>query len=164
MTNDSEVVKEVSESIGQKLQATREAKKMTVTEVSSQLRLPKEMIESLESCEWDKLHSRIYARGYFASYVKFLGLAEEEMMTAFNNEYSSVTEEPSVLVTSMSTKQYFAWGKLVFVIGLSFILWFAYQQYLNNQTLEQAEQPVSDATISSDRNIEAMKSEAVNYE
>ena len=55
--------------IGHRLQQARERKKLTIAEAASQLRFTRATVIHLEQEEWDKLHSRTYARGYLLNYV-----------------------------------------------------------------------------------------------
>jgi cytoskeleton protein RodZ len=120
----------VTERVGETLRAAREAKKMSISEVSSQIRLLSGRLESLESGEWDELYGRTYARGYFISYVKFLGLNESEMLAAFNKEFSTtLPESPSLLAVNLTATKGFPWGQVIIIIGLLVLLWFCNQKY-----------------------------------
>ncbi|PHS26857.1 MAG: hypothetical protein COA83_02245 [Methylophaga sp.] len=137
--NSSQTNTSYSPTVGERLRVAREAKKITIAEVVAQLRLTKDNIVYLESDQWDKLHGRPYARGYFSSYVNFLGLPHAEMLALFNMEYSS--KEPSIdgFKRSENNDQGRAWFKsllwlAIFVAGA----WFGYQYWLEMQ--HQAQQ------------------------
>lgn len=120
----------ITERVGETLRAAREAKKLSISEVSSQIRLLSGRLESLESGDWDELYGRTYARGYFISYVKFLGLNEDEMLAAFNKEFSSsLPESPSLLAVNLTAGKGFPWGQVIIIIGLLVLLWFCNQKY-----------------------------------
>jgi cytoskeleton protein RodZ len=143
-----------SPTVGERLRLAREAKKITISEVVAQLRLTKENIVYLESDQWDKLHGRPYARGYFSSYVNFLGLPNTEMLALFNMEYTS--QEPSIdgfrHSENKSQSGGLAWFKsLLLIIVIVAAVWFGYQYWLEMQ--EQAQQP-GVATDSTFPNIE----------
>ncbi|MDQ7073005.1 MAG: helix-turn-helix domain-containing protein [Gammaproteobacteria bacterium] len=127
-----------SPTVGERLQVAREAKKITITEVVAQLRLTKETIVYLESDQWDKLHGRPYARGYFSNYVTFLGLPHDEMLALFNLEYT--TTEPSIdgFKRTEPVKDDgvgLGWLKAVFVLALiGAVAWYAYQCWLGDAT------------------------------
>ena len=82
--------------VGERLRKAREARQLSIVEAASQLRLPKEVLASLEQERWERLHGRTYARGYFSSYVKFLQLDYEELLEQFNQSYKEV-DRPSVV-------------------------------------------------------------------
>jgi cytoskeleton protein RodZ len=160
MADDQEIELTISESVGERLQQAREEKKLTVLDVATQLRLVRESVLKLENNQWDDLHGRAYARGYFISYVRFLSLPEEEMLAAFNREYKTSSPEGSSLLTPhvASTKS-FPWGLFALIILLAVLLWFAYQQWLqydettvggnNIQSSQQEMTPSPDEPFSS---------------
>jgi cytoskeleton protein RodZ len=142
------VVETHSTNLGEQLREAREHKKYSVAEVAAQLRLTKAIVGYLESQEWDKLNGRTYARGYFASYVKFLGLPRDEMLAVFDLEYSAT--EPTLNLNphrhSVDDKP-FPWFMLLCVVIVLGAGWFAYQQWQSAQldlqpvvVPEQAEQ------------------------
>lgn len=144
------VEKTHSANLGEQLRQAREHKKYSVAEVAAQLRLTKGIVGYLESQQWDKLNGRTYARGYFASYVKFLGLPHDEMLAVFDLEYSAT--EPTLNLNqhrhSVDDKP-FPWFMLLFVVIVLGASWLAYQQWLTSQVEpqplapEQAEQASS---------------------
>jgi cytoskeleton protein RodZ len=141
--------KSYSPTVGERLRLAREAKKITITEVVAQLRLTKENIVYLESDQWDKLHGRPYARGYFANYVNFLGLPYDEMLALFNMEYTS--KEPSIdgfkrTENGDSDGIGFGWLKVLLLLAIiGAATWFAYQYWLEMQNQLQQ----SDITLNS---------------
>lgn len=138
--NDDFVVSSNTPSLGARLQQARENKKLSVAEVATQLRLTRDIIIYLENQQWDKLHGRTYARGYFASYVKFLGLPQEEMLAVFNDEYLLVDDEPRLVKTLGAVEQKpFPWLMIIFLLVGTFIIWSAYQQWQTSQTSTSSE-------------------------
>ncbi len=134
MTDDNEEIVVGSESpgVGERLKATREAKKITISEAAAQLRLSKETIVNLETEQWELLHGRAYARGYFASYVKFLGLPERELLSAFNVEYK-VTEATMLSKHQLKSASKFPWLPVILFVLVLASTWFAYQQWQSSQ-------------------------------
>jgi len=129
--NDEQIQIETALSVGEILKNAREAKKFTIAEVSAQLRLVTDNIQALENGQWELLHGRAYARGYFSIYVKFLGLPEDELLAGFNREYQSSAIEPSLSnVAYVKENKPFPWLKSVSIIIVLVMTWFAYQQWL----------------------------------
>jgi len=130
--NDEEIQIETPLTIGERLRRAREAKQLSIPEVSSQIRLVRDNIESIEAGQWGDLHGRAYARGYLISYVKFLGLAEEEFVAAFNREYeTSAPDVPlSNNVARLMENKNLPWFKTLLIVLLAGVAWFAYQQWL----------------------------------
>ena len=103
-------------------------------------------IVHLEEQDWDKLHGRTYARGYFLSYTKFLGLPQDEMLAGFNIEFTETDKRrPSVAPIQQikPAKSTFPWLPLILLITVAVLTWFAYQQWQatklvqNNEPAEQ---------------------------
>lgn len=129
-----------SSSLGEMLRQAREKKKYTIAEVAVQLRLPRDIVVALENQQWDMLKGRTYARGYFASYVKFLGLPHDEMLAVFNLEYSA--SEPALNLYQYGhngNQKSFPWALLIFSVLVLVIGWFGYQQWKQTQTLAQTD-------------------------
>ena len=144
-----------SPTVGERLRLAREAKKITIAEVVAELRLTKENVVYLESDQWDKLHGRPYARGYFSNYVNFLGLPHDEMLALFNMEYTST--EPSIdgfkrAEDSEQSGIVFGWIKgLLLLAILGAATWFGYQYWLEMQNkLSQADNTVNSSLPDSD--------------
>lgn len=153
--DDEIVVTTSSPSVGERLQQAREAKKYSVSEVAAQLRLTKDIVTYMETQQWDKLNGRTYARGYFASYVKFLGLPFDEMLAVFNLEYTA--SEPSLNLMQRGRSQdekHFPWFMLALIAIVMLVIWLAFQQWQQTQELQQtsltddAEQVETDDTFS----------------
>jgi cytoskeleton protein RodZ len=123
--------------VGQRLSKAREAKNYTIAEVAVQLRLTKDTIENLEAQHWEALHGRAYARGYFTSYVKFLGMDLDDMLAGFNLDYRAT--EPNLNNPNLiqPKKKPFPWMMLIFIALAALFVWFAYQQWLQNKDLLQ---------------------------
>ncbi len=130
--NDEEIqIDDAPLSVGVRLKKAREEKKFSIAEVSAQLRLMKENINALEAGQWEKLHGRAYARGYFTSYIKLLGLDEQEFLAAFNREYKSSASEATLSnVARIDEPKKLPWGRLLLIVFLLTATWFAYQQWL----------------------------------
>lgn len=128
--------------IGYRLQQARERKKLSVADAASQLRFTRAAVIHLEQEEWDKLHGRIYARGYLLSYVKFLGLPVDEMLSAFNAQYGETERErPSKLLMtkSLPDEKPFPWLSSLLIIIVLAVAAVAYQ-YWSQQDIEPTQQ------------------------
>ena len=133
--------------VGRRLREAREAKKISVSDAAAQLRVTRSAIVHLEEQDWDKLHGRTYARGYFLSYTKFLGLPQDEMLAGFNIEFTETDKRsPSVAPIQQikPAKSTFPWLPLILLIIVAVLTWFAYQQWQatklvqNNEPVERA--------------------------
>lgn len=116
--------------IGYRLQQARERKKLTIADAATQLRFTRATVINLEQEEWDKLHSRIYARGYLLSYAKFLGLPSDDMLSAFNAQYGDTERErPSTLLKSktLPVEKPFPWLSSLLIVMVLIIAVLAIQ-------------------------------------
>lgn len=112
--------------------------------MAAQLRLTKDIVSYLENQEWERLNGRTYARGYFASYVKFLGLPYDEMLAVFNLEYT--VTEPAVNLRRqqhVSEESSFPWFMLALIAIVMLVAWLAYQQWQTTQLAQQNNAVVS---------------------
>ncbi|MDR2200860.1 MAG: helix-turn-helix domain-containing protein [Puniceicoccales bacterium] len=70
----------MNENIGVIFSETRQKKGFSLDEVAEALRIRREYIEAMEDGSFNFNLPNIYKRGFYKSYVNFLGLDEEEMM------------------------------------------------------------------------------------
>ena len=128
--------------VGRRLREAREAKKISISDAAAQLRVTRSAIVHLEEQDWDKLHGRTYARGYFLSYTKFLGLPQDEMLAGFNIEFTETDKRsPSVAPIQQikPAKSTFPWLPLILLITVAVLTWFAYQQWQATQLVQNNE-------------------------
>lgn len=119
---------------GPRLQAARESKSLTVEAVATQLKLTRGTVQALESEQWDALHARTYARGYFVIYVKFLGLPMDELLAQFNAQYSEPeTTGLRVATQSASDDRPFPWLPVSLLVGVLIVCLLAYQHWSDRQ-------------------------------
>jgi cytoskeleton protein RodZ len=133
MNDEDAQVVEITQTLGDRLREAREAKKFSIAEVAAQLRFTKETLLFMENEQWEKLHGRAYARGYFSNYVKFLGLPEDEMLAAFNIEYKVKQSEP---ITPLGSKKKatIPWMAILFILVALGLTGFAYKHWLQSQS------------------------------
>ncbi|MDO7596520.1 MAG: DUF4115 domain-containing protein [Pseudomonadota bacterium] len=138
--NDNEIIIDKTLTLGKRLSQAREAKKLTIGDIATELRLSKQTIELIENESWSELHGRAYARGYFTNYVKYLGLPEDEFLAAFNIEYTIAEPTLSVARNQIEiTNKKFVWlPSLLFIIVLV-IGWLAFQQMDNTAEIGMEE-------------------------
>ena len=65
---------------GERLRAAREAKGLSVDDVSAATRIPKRHLETIEDGDFAVLPGRTYAIGFSRSYAKAVGLNDEEIV------------------------------------------------------------------------------------
>ena len=130
--------------IGHRLQQARERKKLTVAEAASQLRFTRATVIHLEQEEWDKLHSRTYARGYLLNYVKFLGLPSDDMLAAFNVQYGEAERPTNLLLTkTLPEDKQFPWLSSLLIVIVLAIAALAFQYWPRQGPNGSTEQELS---------------------
>ena len=136
MTETKQEINEQGEALGlgERLKQAREAKKLSLDEVAAQLRIAKVWLDSIEKEAWGALPSRTYARGYFISYVKFMGLPEDTLLSLFNLQYA----EPIKVAPSLNQKQTSNVKMKVLVVVIVPLLliasaWFGWQFLFENK-------------------------------
>lgn len=78
---------------GERLRAAREAKGMSVDDVSAATRIPKRHLETIEDGDFAVLPGRTYAIGFSRSYAKAVGLNDEEIVNEVRDQLG--IEDPS---------------------------------------------------------------------
>jgi cytoskeleton protein RodZ len=71
------------DSIGQKLKAAREKKKMTISEVAKAMRVKNQYVEAIEHDQFHKLIAPVYARGFIKLYALSVGLDPTPLVRQF---------------------------------------------------------------------------------
>lgn len=62
------------EGAGRRLREAREAAGLSVAEVSSRLKMPLRVVQSLEAEDWSRLGAPVFVRGQLRSYARLLGI------------------------------------------------------------------------------------------
>src|SRR6476620_12385021 len=73
-TVDEELVETGAPTVGERLRAAREEKKLSLEDIAAQTRIPQRHLESIENAEWDKLPAPTYTVGFAKSYASTVGL------------------------------------------------------------------------------------------
>lgn len=83
---DEELVETEVPSVGERLRAAREDKKMSLEDIAAQTRIPQRHLESLETSSWDKLPAPTYTIGFARSYATVVGLDRTEISDQLRTE------------------------------------------------------------------------------
>jgi cytoskeleton protein RodZ len=79
-------------SLGERLRAAREARGLSLSEVSEQIRIRTVYLVALEEENWRAIGAPVYVRGFLRTYARFLGLDPEEVVAEFGQ---AVPSEPA---------------------------------------------------------------------
>lgn len=83
--------------VGMTLRTMREARRVTVSEVSQRLKFSVRQIEALEAEDWERLPSGVPLRGFVRNYARYLEADVESMLVLLDNQVGS-TAPPRILV------------------------------------------------------------------
>ena len=73
-------------SLGDRFRAAREARGLSLSDCSEQVRIRSVYLAAIEEENWKAIGAAVYVRGFLRTYARFLGLDPEEVVIAFNDE------------------------------------------------------------------------------
>lgn len=82
---------EYAHSVGELLKNTREAKKLSLSEVHQNTRMSIPVLEALEQDDFASFESETYLRGFLKSYAKYLGLDADELARRLDGQRGSAS-------------------------------------------------------------------------
>ena len=142
--------------IGVSLREAREAQKMTIEEVSTQLRLSDKQVAALEEDNFDVFGSAMLTRGFIKNYAKLLKLDPEPLLAAHRqiapqDQAQSIAYKSDGLVASESMG--YKKSKILMLVGLlvfCLLVWVIYQKVVVSQITNSSDtvQPLAEATSS----------------
>ena len=83
---------------GERLQAARIKKGLTVEDVAGRMHLSTSILESIEDNNFDEITAPIFVKGYLRAYARIVALSEDEMIEQYLDMYSE--EDPPISSTS----------------------------------------------------------------
>lgn len=84
--------------LGERFRAAREARGLSLSDVSEQIRIRSVYLAAIEEENWSAIGAPVYVRGFLRTYARFLGLDPEEVVAVFNSG-SPVTSRPVPLTS-----------------------------------------------------------------
>src|SRR6476620_9940115 len=76
---EAEPEPEVPPTVGERLRAAREQKKLSLEDVAAQTRIPQRHLASIETGQWDSLPAPTYTVGFAKNYAAAVGLDRAEI-------------------------------------------------------------------------------------
>lgn len=70
--------------LGEELRAAREARSLTLSDVSERIHIRTVYLQNLEDEDWRAIAAPVYVRGFLRTYARFLGLEPEQAVARFN--------------------------------------------------------------------------------
>src|SRR5215211_2960588 len=83
---EAEPVEAALPTVGERLRAAREEKKLSLEDIAAQTRIPRRHLESIEVADWDNLPAPTYTVGFAKSYASTVGLDRAEIADQLRGE------------------------------------------------------------------------------
>ena len=129
-----------TESLGEYLRKERETRKISLKEVSKNIRVREQFLKAVEEDRHDLLPSRTYVKGFLSAYAKHIGLDSSALLLRYEN---SLKEEPGAHEEIPSEKR-MLWGKkYLWMIGGMIIVGFVASYLLLLSSSRPPTEPVS---------------------
>src|SRR5512144_387367 len=118
------------DSIGRYLKRTREARAMSVEEVSRATRIPVASIEKIEADHFDDLPGEVFVRGFLKAYARAVSLSMDDVLARYtaSRRVAWVTPIPIASPARRSTSRRFGVAiafvvlLILFTLALSIVL------------------------------------------
>jgi cytoskeletal protein RodZ len=139
---DEEVVESEVPTVGERLRAAREQKKLSLEDIAAQTRIPQRHLESIENADWDKLPAPTYTVGFAKSYASAVGLDRTDIGEQLREEMggqrfaSNQAEVFEAADPARTMPKWLVLSAVVAVIVLIILL-----SVLNKRSLEGPAQP-----------------------
>src|SRR4051794_10257978 len=133
--------------VGERLRAAREQKKLNLEDIAAQTRIPLRHLESIERADWDNLPAPTYTVGFAKSYATSVGLDRVEIGEQLREEMGGqrfATSTAEVFEAADPARTMPKW--LVFGAIGAVILLIVIMSWLNRRSLDQQDEPTAVAT------------------
>jgi cytoskeletal protein RodZ len=143
---DEELGEAAVPTVGERLRAAREEKKLSLDHIAAQTRIPQRHLESIETAEWDKLPAPTYTIGFAKSYASAVGLDRAEIGDQLREEMGGqrfASSQSEVLEAADPARTMPKWLVLSAVVAV--ILLVVIMSMLNRRSLEPSGESSSNA-------------------
>jgi cytoskeleton protein RodZ len=135
---EDELVEAEAPTVGERLRAAREQKKISLEDIAAQTRIPQRHLASIENAEWDSLPAPTYTIGFAKSYASAVDLDRTDIGNQLREEMggqrfantSSDVFEPADPARTMPKS-------LVLGAIIAVVLLIALMSWLNKRSLEE---------------------------
>jgi cytoskeletal protein RodZ len=134
--------------LGDEFRAAREARHLSLSDVSEQIHIRSVYLQSIENEEWSVIAAPVYVRGFVRTYARFLGLDPEHAVAEFNasiGELAARPHEPVPLGTIDRDRRPSPWLFIAGIAALILVAFVGYRFFEFQQDGGRAE-TVADAT------------------
>jgi len=141
---DDEAIETDLPTVGERLRAAREEKKLSLEDVAAQTRIPQRHLESIEVGNWAALPAPTYTTGFAKAYATAVGLDRAEIGEQLRGEMGGVRPlamAPEVFEPADPARTMPRW--LVFGAIGAVILLIVVMTWLNERSLDQPDENAS---------------------
>ena len=124
--------------VGERLRAAREQKKLSLEDIAAQTRIPQRHLESIENGDWENLPAPTYTIGFAKNYAGAVGLDRAEIGDQLREEMGGqrfTTSQTEVIEAADPARTMPKW--LVISAVVAVILLIIIMSLLNRRALEQ---------------------------
>jgi len=131
--------------VGERLRAAREAKKLSLEDIAAQTRIPQRHLESIETADWEKLPAPTYTVGFAKSYASSVGLDRTDIGDQLREEMggqrfaSSQSEVIEAADPARTMPKWLVVSAVIAVVALIIVM-----SVLNRRSLEQPTEVASE--------------------
>jgi cytoskeleton protein RodZ len=146
---DEEVVEPDTPTVGERLKAAREKKKLSLEDIAAQTRIPQRHLESIENADWENLPAATYTIGFAKSYASTVGLDRNEIGDQLREEMGGqrfASSQSEVIEAADPARTMPKW--LVISAVVAVILLIIIMSVLNRRALEQPSAPTTTTAAS----------------
>jgi cytoskeleton protein RodZ len=139
--------------LGEVFCEARNAKKLTLKDISNNLRLSIKQVEALENNNFSSLPPAVITRGFIRNYARFLELDAEPLLASYRVRMPDVLPSTLSVKTSMNQvmpgKESSSISKLVWLSGLIFLVVAAGLYYVNymQKSAPQVTESIASTTV-----------------
>ncbi|MBI2022218.1 helix-turn-helix domain-containing protein [Candidatus Daviesbacteria bacterium] len=126
--------------VGTILKEAREAKFYSLEDIEKNTKIRKELLEALESDNFEKLPPSTFVQGFIKNYGKFLNLNTDKLLAIFRRDYEAAKHPPQVMESLsnpvgnkqviITPQRVIASTIVLIIIGFFIYLWVAYRQFV----------------------------------
>jgi cytoskeletal protein RodZ len=141
-TVEEELVETGAPTVGERLRAAREEKKMNLEDIAAQTRIPLRHLESIEGADWESLPAPTYTVGFAKSYAGAVGLDRTEIGEQLREEMGGqrfANTQAEVLEAADPARTMPKW--LVFGAVAAVILLIVIMSWVKGRSLDQTDEP-----------------------
>lgn len=147
--------------LGEKLRHLREDRRMRVHDLARKINVKDLYIDALEKGHYDKLPTKVYAKGFVRSYARYFGVPEHVLLNLFEREYSvyhninfkdeeeTVSKMPKVPRFIFTPRIIMGFIGFIFLTGIGVYLYYGVDNFISSPWLV-IHDPVNGSVINDD--------------